>query len=169
MTVYFIAMTKIGLLSDTHCFFDERLFTFFDACDEIWHAGDIGNIETSDKISSFKPLRAVFGNVDGHVVRSAFPEQMIFNCEEMKVLMMHIGGYPNRYETLARREIIANKPDIFICGHSHILKVIFDKKYNVLHINPGAAGRGYQRIRTAIRFQIDKKNIKELEIIELEK
>ncbi len=161
-------MIKIGLLSDTHSYFDERIFKYFDKCDEIWHAGDIGNIKLADKLSDFKPLRAVYGNIDGQDVRIVYPKHLRFMCENVDVWITHIGGYPNNYAREVKPEIFKNPPKLFISGHSHILKVIYDKKLNLLHINPGAAGKsGFQQVRTLIRFSIDNDNIKDLEIIEL--
>lgn len=161
-------MKRIGILSDTHGHWDEKLEGFFTECDELWHAGDIGNIQTADSIARFKPIRAVYGNIDDFKVRSAYPKVLQFKCEEVDVLMTHIGGYPNRYEREALALIKAQKPKLFICGHSHILKVIYDKKYELLHINPGAAGRsGFHQIRTAVRLTIDGENMKDMEIYEI--
>jgi uncharacterized protein len=161
-------MQRIGVLSDTHGHWDDRLANFFLNCDEIWHAGDIGNIETADKINSFKPFRAVHGNIDDFKVRTVYPKIERFFCEEVDVLITHIGGYPNRYDPQILHVIRNNPPQLFICGHSHILKVIFDKKFNLLHINPGAAGKsGFHELRTAVRFEIDGKEIKSLEILEI--
>lgn len=161
-------MIKIGLLSDTHSYLDDRIFKYFDKCDEIWHAGDIGNIKLADKLSDFKPLRAVYGNIDGQDVRIVYPKHLRFMCENVDVWITHIGGYPNNYSKEVKPGIFKNPPKLFISGHSHILKVIYDKKLNLLHINPGAAGKsGYQKVRTLIRFSIDDDNIKDLEIIEL--
>lgn len=160
-------MKKIGLLSDTHGHFDDRLKEFFKDCDEIWHAGDFGNIETADKIAEFKTLKAVFGNIDGNEVRINHPERLRFFCEEVEVLMTHIGGYPGRYDRSIYHEITSNPPRLFISGHSHILKIMPDKKLGLLHINPGAAGiSGLHIVRTAVRFIIDGKNIKDLEVWE---
>ncbi|MCD4833942.1 MAG: metallophosphatase family protein [Bacteroidales bacterium] len=160
-------MKRIGLLSDTHGHVDERIINFFKDCDELWHAGDIGNIETADKIAKYKPLKAVYGNIDGHEVRIVYPKIQSFTCENVKVLMTHIGGYPGKYEK-GMKELIKNeKPDIFISGHSHILKVIYDKKNELLHINPGATGKsGLHKYQTAVRFVIDGKKIKDLEVFE---
>lgn len=161
-------MKKIGLLSDTHGFISERLFLFFENVDEIWHAGDIGNIETADKLLAFKPLKAVYGNIDGQDVRSVYPQHQRFMCEGVNVWITHIGGYPGRYERSVKPDIFTNSPDIFISGHSHILKVIYDKKLDFLHMNPGAAGyKGFHKVCTALRFEIDGKNIKNLEIWEM--
>jgi putative phosphoesterase len=161
-------MKKIGLLSDTHGFLDEKFFDLFSACDEVWHAGDIGDIAVIDALEKFKPLRAVYGNIDGTVVRSAFPEEIIFLCEEIKVFLIHIGGYPGNYFPGIKEKLSEHNPNLFICGHSHILKVIRDEKFNLLHINPGAAGKhGMHKIRTSIRFEIDGNKIQKLEVIEL--
>ncbi len=159
---------KIGLLSDTHGWIHPRLFDHFSGCDEIWHAGDIGNIETSDKLEAFKPLKAVYGNIDDAKLRKTYPERMIFMAEEVKVILTHIGGTPDHYDRRISTILSENHPDIFICGHSHIAKVMFDRKAGFLYINPGAAGyQGFHKIMTAIRFQIDGKDIHDLELIEL--
>ncbi len=163
-------MKRIGLISDTHTYIHPRLFESFKECDEIWHAGDIGNIETADKLAAFKPLRAVYGNIDSHQVRIVYPEFQIFKCEDVKVLMTHIGGYPRRYQPAARNLIEKEKPGLFISGHSHILKVMYDKKYQLLHINPGAAGKsGLHKVITFVRFTVDGKQIKDLEIVEFKR
>jgi putative phosphoesterase len=160
-------MLRIGLLSDTHSFVNPRILEFFAGCDEIWHAGDIGNRETADRFSSYKPFKAVYGNIDGADVRVSFPKNQIFICEGIKVLMTHIGGYPGRYEKDARQLIETEKPGIFISGHSHILKVIYDKKHELLHINPGAAGNsGFHNIITCVRFVVDGKDIRDMEVFE---
>ncbi len=161
-------MKRIGLLSDTHTFIDEKILDFFKDCDEIWHAGDIGNIETADTISDLKPLKAVYGNIDGQDVRTVYPKIQSFDCEEVKVLMTHIGGYPGKYEKEMKVLIEKMKPNLFISGHSHILKVIYDNKNELLHINPGAAGKsGMHKVKTAVRFNIIGKEIKELEVFEI--
>lgn len=163
-------MTRIGLLSDTHTYLHPKIFEVFKDCDEIWHAGDIGNLETIAKLQKFKPIKAVFGNIDGQSVRISYPEVQSFVVEKMKVLMIHIGGYPNRYDKRAKQLIEKEKPDIFISGHSHILKVMYDKKYDLLHMNPGAAGKfGLHQKITMLRFTIDESEVKDLEIIELNK
>lgn len=155
----------IGIISDTHCWFDDPLKKFLEPVDEIWHAGDFGNEETLLQIEAFKPLKGVYGNCDGNQVRLRVPYTQNFECEGRKVLMMHIGGYPGRYDYKAFQLINAHLPDIFVCGHSHILKVIFDKKYNMLTINPGAAGiQGFHQVRTAVRVHIDDGNIHGMEI-----
>ncbi|WP_291402111.1 metallophosphoesterase family protein [Daejeonella sp.] len=161
-------MMKIGLISDTHSYLDDAVFKHFDKCDEIWHAGDFGSLELADQLSSFKPLRGVYGNIDGSDLRSVYPEKLRFNCEEMSVFMTHIGGYPGKYDVRIREEIYNNPPSIFISGHSHILKVIYDKKIGSLHLNPGAAGKhGWHKVRTLLRFNISEKKIHDLEVIEL--
>ncbi len=161
-------MKRIGLLSDTHAFLDEKLFIYFQNCDEIWHAGDIGSVEIADRLAAFKPLRAVYGNIDGQVIRQIFPLHNRFRCEEVDVWLTHIGGYPGRYAPEVCQEIYRNPPQLFISGHSHILKVLFDQHLNLLHINPGAAGKyGFHNVRTLVRFEIDGKNIQNLEVIEL--
>lgn len=161
-------MKRIGLLSDTHSFLDERVFQHFDQCDEIWHAGDIGDINVADQLAAFRPLRAVYGNIDDQKVRQTYPLHLRFDCEGVDVWITHIGGYPGRYDKRVREQIRANPPKLFICGHSHILKVIPDKKLNLLHINPGAAGNhGFHKVKTLIRFTLDKGIIKDLEVIEL--
>ncbi len=163
-------MIKIGLLSDTHCYVHPRIYDVFAECDEIWHAGDIGDIATADELNAIKPLRAVFGNIDGHIVRATYPESLVFNCENVKVYMTHIGGYPDRYAKPAKDIIKLEAPNLFISGHSHILKVMYDKKQQLLHINPGAAGKsGFHQVITLVRFCIDSSNIKDLEVIELNK
>lgn len=160
-------MIKIGLMSDTHGYIHPRVPDFFSEVDEIWHAGDIGNQETADALTKIKPLRAVYGNIDGGTLRQSFKEVELFHCEQVKVLMIHIGGYPGRYEPKARKLIEENHPGIFISGHSHIVKVIYDKKYQLLHMNPGSAGKsGMHKLITMIRFVIDGKDIRDLEIFE---
>lgn len=161
-------MKRIGLLSDTHGQVNPRVYDFFSACDEIWHAGDIGNYATADTLASFKPLRAVYGNIDGTEVRQAHPQYQSFIIEETRVLMTHIGGYPGKYEKDALERIRNEKPNLFISGHSHILKVIYDKKHQLLHMNPGAAGNsGLHHVITLLRFSIDGKEIRDLEICEI--
>jgi len=161
-------MPKIGLLSDTHGFFDPRLKVFFENCVEIWHAGDIGNIATADEIAAFRPLRAVYGNIDGQDVRIVHPEHQRFTYEGMDIWITHIGGYPGNYESRIKDKLRVNTPEIFISGHSHILKVMPDKKLGLLHINPGSAGKtGFHQVRTAVRFDISQGKISDLEVIEL--
>ncbi len=160
-------MKKILLLSDTHGCIDESILRYVRQADEVWHAGDIGNLTVTDTIKQIKPLRAVYGNIDGATARLEFPEELIFTCEGMKVFMIHIGGYPGKYKVDVRQRIMEEKPNIYICGHSHILKVQYDNQFNVLHMNPGAAGiSGFHQVRTMLRFVIDNGNIKDLEIIE---
>ena len=159
---------KIGLLSDTHGYLDQKLFTFFKNCDEIWHAGDIGNIDILRRLEEFKPVKAVFGNIDGSEIRSHIPREQRLNRAEMDIYMIHIGGYPGRYEAEVRKKIMSNPPDLFISGHSHILKIIADKKHGFLHINPGSSGyQGFHEVRTAVRLDIIKGRPRNLEIIEL--
>ncbi|MGJ1365253.1 metallophosphoesterase family protein [Sphingobacterium spiritivorum] len=161
-------MTKIGLISDTHSYLDEAVFTYFENCDEIWHAGDFGSLQVADALAAFKPFRAVYGNIDGKEIRVQYPENLRFMCEGVDVWMTHIGGYPGRYSSAVKAEITANPPQLFICGHSHILKVQFDQKLKCLHLNPGAAGKhGWQKVRTLMRFDINGDKIENLEVIEL--
>jgi uncharacterized protein len=163
-------MTRIGLISDTHGFLDESVFKHFENCNEIWHVGDFGNIELANQLASFKPLKGVYGNIDSNDVRTVYPEQLVFICEEIKVLMRHIGGSPPRYNPPTKRELSLYKPQLFISGHSHILKVMYDEKISCLHVNPGAAGKhGWHKMRTIIRFVIDGKEMKDCEVIELGK
>ncbi|RKD89741.1 metallophosphoesterase family protein [Mangrovibacterium diazotrophicum] len=163
-------MKRIGLLSDTHGAISDRVLKFFENVDEIWHAGDIGTVEAADQLEAFKPFKAVYGNIDNHVLRRMYPENQRFFCEEVDVLMTHIGGYPGKYESRIRNELYTKPPKLFICGHSHILKVIFDQKLNCLHINPGAAGyKGFHNVCTAVRFVIDKQDVKDLEVLEFER
>lgn len=163
-------MTKILLLSDTHSHLDITILKYASMADEIWHAGDIGSLEVSDSLSSIKPLRAVFGNIDDHQIQKEFPLNNRFMCEDVDVWITHIGGYPPKYNVNTREEIKKNPPILFICGHSHILKVMWDKNLGVLHMNPGACGKhGFHQIRTMLRFCIDGKEIKDLEVIELGK
>ena len=163
-------MIKIGLLSDTHSYLDDAVFKHFENCDEIWHAGDFGSMEVADKLAAFKPLKGVYGNIDGADIRQIFPENLRFKCENVDVLITHIGGYPGKYSPAVKREIYTKPPKLFICGHSHILKVIYDKKISCLHLNPGAAGKqGWQKVRTLIRFSISADKIQNLELIELQK
>ena len=158
-------MAYIGLLSDTHTLFDNNLKEFLKDTDEVWHAGDFGNLEVSDKISSFKPLRGVYGNCDGHDIRLIHPYIQNFELGGMRFLMMHIGGYPGRDDYKALQLIAAHKPDVFICGHSHILKVINDRQNNLICINPGAAGiEGFHVVRTAIRFKVEGGALHDLEV-----
>ena len=161
-------MKRIGLLSDTHSFWDPKYLEYFEECDEIWHAGDIGSEEVADKLQAVKPLRAVWGNIDGQELRRRFPQHQRFTVEGVSVWMTHIGGYPGRYDRNVTPEIYMRPPKLFIAGHSHILKVMYDRTLKCLHINPGAAGRyGFHKKRTLMRFTIDGSEIKDLEVIEL--
>lgn len=161
-------MKRIGLISDTHGHLDPKLFKYLEACDEIWHAGDIGTLQVTDTLANWKPLRAVHGNIDGDKLRLIHPENQLFELEGVKVLITHIGGYPGHYTTRVRQLILSEKPKLYICGHSHILKVMYDKKYEVLHMNPGAAGvHGFHHMKTLLRFTLDSGNIKDLEVVEL--
>jgi putative phosphoesterase len=160
-------MKKIGLLSDTHGFINPKVFEFFRDCDEVWHAGDIGNAGTLDELTEKWTVRAVYGNIDGQDIRISCPMEQMFFCEELKVYMVHIGGYPGRYHPHALQTIRQEKPGLFISGHSHILKVIWDKKHELLHINPGAAGMsGLHKVVTMVRFDVQGRDIKDLEIFE---
>lgn len=160
-------MTRIGLISDTHGFLDEAVFDHFKYCDEVWHAGDFGD-GIVERFNSFKTFKGVYGNIDGPDIRSRFPEQLVFMCEEVKVMIRHIGGYPPRYNPETKKELLIHKPLLFISGHSHILKIMYDDQRQCLYMNPGAAGKqGWQRVRTIIRFVIDGKEIKDCEVIEL--
>ncbi len=163
-------MKKILLLSDTHSFLDEKILKYVDQADEVWHAGDIGDLHVTDEIKKRKPLRAVYGNIDDDKARMEFPLNNRFFCEEVDVLITHIGGYPGKYNQAIRPVLQQKPPKLFICGHSHILKVQFDKTLNLLHMNPGAAGiHGFHQVRTMLRFEIDGDKIQALEIIEFEK
>ncbi|MCW3092512.1 MAG: metallophosphoesterase [Ferruginibacter sp.] len=187
----YYTLTRIGLLSDTHHFLDDAIFQHFKTCDEIWHAGDFGTMEIAEKIIegfnlpvlpqpvtkdglTSRPtifsdrLKGVYGNIDGPDIRKIFPEQLVFMCEEVKVMMRHIGGYPPKYNPITKKEILAHRPQLFISGHSHILKVMYDEKLGCLHMNPGAAGKqGWHKVRTLLRFVIDGKEMKNCEVIEL--
>lgn len=160
-------MTKIGLISDTHGFLDPAVFKHFADCDEIWHAGDFG-ANVAKELAAFKPLRGVYGNIDGKEIRSVYPEHLRFNCEKLDVWMTHIGGYPGKYASNLKGEIYTKPPKLFITGHSHILKVMYDKKIDCLHINPGAAGNsGWHKVKTLIRFSVSEEKIHNLEAIEI--
>lgn len=159
---------KIGLISDTHGWIHPRLPVLFAGCDEIWHAGDIGGIKIADNLLEIKPLRAVYGNIDDALVRRSYPENQRFTIDEISVWITHIGGHPGNYDRRVITELKVNPPDLFICGHSHIARAMFDKSHNFLYLNPGAAGNnGFHKIMTAMRFQIDGKQIHDLEVIEL--
>lgn len=163
-------MPKIALLSDTHGFIDEQILRIIQPCDEVWHAGDIGNLVVTDTLKAHKTLRAVYGNIDGIKARQEFPENNRFEIDGVDVWLTHIGGYPGNYDRRVREELRLHPPKLFICGHSHILKVMFDKKLNCLHMNPGAAGKsGFHHMRTMLRFDIMAGDIKNLEVVELGK
>lgn len=163
-------MTKILLLSDTHGHMDKTILKYAAQADEIWHAGDIGNLSVTDQLEAIKPVKGVHGNIDDHIIQKEFPENNRFMCEGVDVWITHIGGYPNRYNVRVRDEIRSNPPKLFICGHSHILKVMHDKKLGLLHMNPGACGKhGFHQMRTMLRFVIDGEKITDLEVIELGK
>jgi len=163
-------MTKILLLSDTHGHMDKTILKYAAQADEIWHAGDIGSLSVTDQLEAVKPVRGVHGNIDDYVVQKEFPENNRFMCEGVDVWITHIGGYPNRYDVRIREEIRNNPPKLFICGHSHILKVMQDKKLKLLHMNPGACGKyGFHQMRTMLRFVIDGDKISDLEVVELGK
>lgn len=159
---------RIGLLSDTHGWLEERIFHHFADCDEIWHAGDIGDLHVTDRLAAFKPLRAVYGNIDGAEARRTYPETQCFEVADLKVYMIHIGGYPGRYPARIYARLLEEKPGLFICGHSHILKVMPDRQLNLLHINPGAAGNyGFHKVKTLVRFDVARGKISNLQAIEL--
>ena len=163
-------MKKIGLISDTHNFLDDRVFEHFKYCDEVWHAGDFGSMDIAERVQKHKPLKGVYGNVDGNDIRAVYPETLKWICEEVKIVMTHIGGYPPKYHPSIIQELKRDPPQLFISGHSHILKVMFDKELNCLHINPGAAGKqGWHIMRTLVRFEIDGSQIRNCEVIELGK
>lgn len=161
-------MKRIGILSDTHGYWDEKYLSHFAGCDEIWHAGDIGTPLIIDRLADCCPVRAVCGNIDGRELRLRFGEVLRFKVEDCNVLMTHIGGYPGRYSPLIRKELYAEKTQLFVAGHSHILKVMYDEQLGCLHVNPGAAGKqGWQTVRTLLRLTIDGSEIKDLEVVEL--
>lgn len=162
-------MIRVGLISDTHSYLDPNALKHFENCDEVWHAGDFGNYEVAAKIKKMKPLRGVYGNIDGQDIRIEYPENLIFTVENVKVYMTHIGGYPERYVARAKDIIKRENPDIFICGHSHILRVMRDPKFNnMIVMNPGAAGKeGFHRVRTILKFNINNGKIEDLKAIEL--
>ena len=170
-------MIRIGLISDTHGFLDENIYKHFEHCDEVWHGGDFGNIDLANQLSANwsdkdgqSRFKGVYGNIDDMAIRSNYPEQLVFMCEEVKVMMRHIGGSPPKYDPETRKELLLHQPQLFISGHSHILKVMYDEKMKCLHINPGAAGKhGWHKVRTIIRFVIDGKEMKDCEVIELGK
>ncbi len=169
-------MTRIGLISDTHNYLDEQVFEHFKNCNEIWHAGDFGSIEIAEQLLRCQAtfgrqtpvLKGVYGNIDGYDIRSVYPEKLRWKCEDVEVMMTHIGGYPPKYNPAIKKELTENPPQLFISGHSHILKIMYDEKLECLHMNPGAGGKhGWHKIRTIIRFAIDRKEIKDCEVIEL--
>lgn len=161
---------KIGLLSDTHGYLDPKVFHYFADCDEVWHAGDLGTLELLEELEAFKTTRAVYGNIDGAEIRAAAPENLAWDCEGLRVFMTHIGGYPGRYNARVRALLDQEKPGLYICGHSHILKVMPDKKRQLLHINPGAAGKhGFHKVKTLIRFSVEEGRVSNLEVVELGK
>jgi putative phosphoesterase len=163
-------MKRIGLISDTHNFLDEAVFKHFSACDEIWHAGDFGDIAIANKLAAFKPLKGVYGNIDGNDIRTVYPLTLRWTCEEVPVYMTHIGGYPPKYNAVVKKELTAAPPKLFISGHSHILKIMYDSTLQCLHMNPGAAGmQGWHKVRTVVRFVIDGENMRDCEVIELGK
>ena len=161
-------MTKIGIISDTHSYLDKQVFEYFKDVDEIWHAGDIGINIVTDQLKNFKPLRAVYGNIDGHEIRAEFPEDLIFNIDDCKIFITHIAGAVGVYNQRVREIIKQEKPNILVCGHSHILKIMRDEKFNLLHINPGAAGvHGFHKMKTILRFEIENGKPQKMELIEL--
>lgn len=163
-------MTTIGILSDTHGYFHPKIHEFFANCNQIWHAGDIGDIKVASELGKITDLIAVHGNIDDMTVRAKFPSFQVFNTENFRVLMTHIGGKPGNYDSLARERILSEKPGIFVCGHSHICRVQFDNKYNMMYINPGAAGKfGLHQKITMLRMNISENNISDMEILELSK
>jgi putative phosphoesterase len=163
-------MKKILLISDTHSYIDEKIIQYAKESNEVWHAGDVGDIKVTDELEKVATLRAVYGNIDNSIIRAEYGENLRFTCEGVKIWITHIGGYPNKYYHKIKEEINKNPPDIFICGHSHILKVINDKKLNLLHINPGAIGnQGFHQVRTMVRFQLTEGEIKNLEVIEFKR
>jgi uncharacterized protein len=161
-------MKRIGLLSDTHSYLDPTILVHFAECDEVWHAGDIGSEAVADQLEAIKPFRAVYGNIDGGPLRRRYSEDLLFTCEGVKVFITHIGGYPGKYPARIKQILQEERPGLFICGHSHILKVMPDRVYHLLHINPGACGReGFHRMNTVVRFSLDLGQVKDLEVIEL--
>ena len=161
-------MKKIGIISDTHAYWDDKYLTHFESCDEIWHAGDIGSLQVAQRLAEFRPLRAVYGNCHGGDLRRMFTERLRFKCEDVDVLMKHIGGYPGHYDASIRGSIYASPPQLFISGHSHILKVQYDKTLHLLHINPGAAGQqGWHKERTLIRLTVEGNKFADCEVITL--
>ncbi len=161
-------MKRIGLLSDTHGYLDDRILNYLNDCDEVWHAGDVGDIEVVRELERLKPLKAVYGNIDGSALRLELSKDLKFTCEGVDVWITHIGGYPKHYPGDLLKELRMNPPKLFICGHSHILRVIFDERFKMLCINPGAAGiQGFHKVRTMVRFTVDRDKLKDMEAIEL--
>jgi putative phosphoesterase len=161
---------RIALLSDTHSYIDDRILEYCASCDEIWHAGDIGNVKVADALEKLKPFKAVYGNIDGQDIRVRYPETLRFFCEEVDVMMTHIAGRPEKYVAAVKEVMKINPPKIFICGHSHMLLIKYEQKYKCLHLNPGAAGiSGFHQKRTMLRFTIDGKDIRDMEVVELGK
>ncbi len=161
-------MKRIGLLSDTHGYWDDRYLKYFEECDEIWHAGDIGSTEVLERLMEFRPFRGVYGNIDGQDIRKMLPEINRFRIEGADIVIKHIGGYPGKYDPKVKNLIITEAPNLLISGHSHILKVKYDRNFGLLHINPGAAGKyGFHTVRTLVRFSVDNCNFSDLEVIEL--
>lgn len=163
-------MKRIGLLSDNHSYIDDQILGYFETCDEIWHAGDIGDPKVTDQLAALKPLRAVYGNIDDAGLRRQFPLDQRFTCEGLDVWITHIGGYPGRYHKRVREVLQKDPPGLFISGHSHILKVMPDPKYHLLHINPGACGHhGFHQVRTLVRFTVNEGEVSDLQVVELGK
>ena len=163
-------MKKIGLISDTHSFWDDNFIKYFKNCDEIWHAGDIGNLNVTDQLSKITTLKGVYGNIDNNTIRQEFDKEITLSYGSQKIFMTHIGGQPYKYNKYCKEKLLKIKPQVFICGHSHICKVIYDKSLGLLYINPGAAGIvGFHPVRTLIRFELHESSIKNMEIIELGK
>lgn len=161
-------MKRIGIISDTHSYWDDKYLYYFEPCDEIWHAGDIGSMEVAERLAAFRPLRAVYGNCDGGDLRLAYPEINRFRCEDVDVLIKHIGGYPGKYDASVRKMLHASPPQLFITGHSHILRVKYDNTLNLLHVNPGAAGlQGWHLDRTVVRMTIDGRKFRDMEVVKL--
>jgi putative phosphoesterase len=168
LNLQILILTSIGLLSDTHNYLDDATLRHLDKCDEIWHAGDFGSKSIADKLSAVKPVKGVYGNIDGYDIRSIYPEILRWKCEDVVVLMTHIGGYPGKYSTAVKKELSNLPTQLFICGHSHILKIMYDPVFNCLHMNPGAAGKqGWHKVRTLIKFVIDGTDIRDANIIEM--
>ena len=161
-------MKRIGILSDTHGYWDDRYAQYFGECDEIWHAGDFGSSEVADRLAAVCPLRGVYGNIDGGDLRRRFAERCRFKCEEVDVLLKHIGGWPGHYDASVRGSLLARPPQLFVAGHSHILRVMHDRALDCLYVNPGAAGRaGFHKVRTLVRLTVDGREVRDLEVVEL--